>query len=128
MNDFYPSSDDLPCDPTDPLTTDFFRVVAIRECLKHSSSQEFEKSLFRRRFVNRYVWLLFPLLIASHGLVWLFTYLSSGGINATIALKLLNANREQIELCQKYSMPTCAIKLSLVDKVDKVDKSVQKNP
>jgi hypothetical protein len=25
-------------------------------------------------------------------------------------------------------MPTCAIKLSVVDKVDKVDKSVQKNP
>jgi hypothetical protein len=56
------------------------------------------------------------------GLVWLCTYLSSGGINATIALKLFNSNRQQIELCQKYSMPTCALKISLMDK------AVKKNP
>jgi hypothetical protein len=64
----------------------------------------------------------------SHGLVWLCTYLSTGGINATIALKLFNSNREQVELCQKYSMPTCTLKTPVMDKADRVDKFVQKNP
>jgi hypothetical protein len=128
MNNFHPSSDDLPCDHSDPLTAHFFRVVAIRECLKYSSSQEFEKSLSRRRLVNNYIWVLFPLLMLSHGLVWLCTYLSTGGINATISLKLFNSNREQLELCQKYSMPTCALKTPVMDKADRVDKFVQKNP
>lgn len=126
MNNFQPSSDDLPTDCSDPLAAHFSRVVAIRECLKYSSAKDFENSLVRRRVVNSYIWLLFPLLMFSHGLVWLCTYLSTGGINATIALKLFNSNREQLELCQKYSMPTCALKTPFMDKADRVYKSVQK--
>jgi hypothetical protein len=113
---FHP--EDCPCDSSDPLTAHFFEVLALREALKYSASiQDSQNFLERPRSPSRKVWLLFPLFMASHALVWFFTYLSTGGIDGTMALKFFNSNRQQIEFCQKPSLPTCSLDTPVMDKL-----------
>jgi hypothetical protein len=118
--------DDLPSSSSDPLVAEFFETVAFRALAHSSFPQENFLEASRSpnrplRLPDRKIWLLFPLFIASHGLVWFFTYLSAGGVNGTIALKFFNSNRQQIEFCQKHSLPTCSLDTPVLDKL--VDKT-----
>lgn len=117
---FHP--DDCPCDPSDPLAAEFVEHLVVREALKYSASiRNSENFLERPRSSSRKLWLFFPLFMASHALVWFLTYLSTGGIDGTMALKFFNSNRQQIEFCQKHSLPTCSLDTPVMDKL--VDKT-----